>query len=107
MSKRRTFSREFKLEALRSLDSGKKQATELARELGIPRSRLYAWRQQLRAGDESDAFPGRGRRVGKDAELAALKAENEQLREDNELLKKSGPLLREGITTHTHWTPTN
>jgi transposase-like protein len=89
MSKRKIFSREFKLEALRSLDSGKKQATELARELGIPRSRLYAWRQQLKTGEESDAFPGHGRRVGKDAELAALKAENERLREDNEILKKA------------------
>ncbi len=57
MSKRKIFSREFKLEALRALDSGKKQATELARELGIPRSRLYAWRQQLQAGGKSDAFP--------------------------------------------------
>jgi transposase-like protein len=56
MSKRKIFSREFKLEALRSLDSGKKQATELARELGIPRSRLYAWRQQLQVKDASDAF---------------------------------------------------
>jgi transposase-like protein len=27
--------------------------------------------------------------VGKDAELAALKTENERLREDNELLKKA------------------
>ena len=89
MSKRKIFSREFKLEALRSLDSGKKQATELARELGIPRSRLYAWRQQLQAGDASDAFPGHGRRAGKDAELAALKEENERLREDNEILKKA------------------
>lgn len=89
MSKRKMFSREFKLEALRSLDSGKKQATELARELGIPRSRLYAWRQQLQASGESDVFPGHGRRAGKDAELAVLKAENERLREDNELLKKA------------------
>lgn len=60
MSKRKIFSREFKLEAIRSLDSGKKRATELARELGIPRSRLYAWRQQLQAGDARDAFPGHG-----------------------------------------------
>src|SRR5688572_5777779 len=89
MSKRKIFSREFKLEAIRSLDSGKKQATELARELGIPRSRLYAWRQQLQGEGKNDAFPGHGRRVGKDAELAALKAENERLREDNELLKKA------------------
>jgi transposase-like protein len=89
MSKRKIFSREFKLEAIRSLDSGNKQATELARELGIPRSRLYAWRRQLQVGGKSDAFPGHGRRAGKDAELAALKAENERLREDNELLKKA------------------
>jgi len=82
MNKRKVFSREFKLEALRALDAGQKQATELARELGIPRSRLYAWRAQLQGKDSDDAFPGHGRRSGPEAELAALKTENARLREE-------------------------
>jgi len=41
--------------------------------LGIPRNRLYKWREQLRAKDADTAFPGQGRRRDADAELAALK----------------------------------
>lgn len=91
MSKRKrlTFSREFKLEAVRQLDLGEKPAADLARELGIPRNRLYKWREQLQAKDVDTAFPGQGRRRGTDAELAALKRENERLREENDILKKA------------------
>jgi len=39
--KRQTFSREFKLEAVRLLERGDKPATQIAREIGIPRNRLY------------------------------------------------------------------
>lgn len=38
--KRQTFSREFKLEAVRLLDEGKNPPAELARELGIRRNQL-------------------------------------------------------------------
>ena len=38
MSKRQSFSKEFKLEAVRLLDEGKKPAADIARELGIPRN---------------------------------------------------------------------
>ena len=88
-SKRLTFSREFKLEAVRQLDLGEKPAAELAREIGVPRNRLYKWREQLQAKGEDGAFPGQGRRHAADAELAALKRENERLREENEILKKA------------------
>jgi transposase-like protein len=89
MSKRKTFSREFKLEAVRMMESGKKQATEIARELGIPRSRLYLWREQLRKNGGEGAFPGHGRRAGQAAEFDALKRENERLHEENDILKKA------------------
>jgi transposase-like protein len=37
MTKRNTFSREFKIEAVRLLEKGDKNASDLARELGVPR----------------------------------------------------------------------
>ena len=46
--KRQTFSREFKLEAVRLLDEGKKPPAELARELGIRRNQLYKWKEATR-----------------------------------------------------------
>ena len=103
MRKRRTFSREFKLEAVRALDSGKKQATDLARELGIPRSRLYAWREQLKSSDEQNAFPGRGRQSGMAGEVAALQREVERLREENDILEKAARYFaKHGTPWDTH-----
>jgi len=88
MTKRNTFSREFKLEAVRLLDQGDQNASDLARELGVPRNRLYKWRDEIKTHDAA-AFPGKGRRSGKAAELAKLKSENARLREENEILKKA------------------
>ena len=38
MTKRQSFSREFKLEAVRMLNEGRKSGADLARELGIKRN---------------------------------------------------------------------
>lgn len=89
MPKRNTFSREFKLEAIRLMEAGDKKTADLARELGVPRNKLYKWREELRAKDSETAFPGSGRRRGQEADLAALKYENERLREENDILKKA------------------
>lgn len=89
MPKRNTFSREFKLEAIRLMETGDKKAADLARELGVPRNKLYLWREELKAKDGETAFPGSGRRSGKEAALAALQRENERLREENAILKKA------------------
>lgn len=72
MTKRKTFTREFKLQALRLLDRGEKKPADLARELGVPRNRLYKWREALATQGDESVFPGSGRRRGPDAELAAL-----------------------------------
>jgi transposase-like protein len=47
MRKRVTFSKEFKLEAVRLLDLGKKSAVELALELGVRRNQLYKRKNSL------------------------------------------------------------
>lgn len=47
MRPRKHFTREFKWEAVRLLEAGQRPVTEIARELGIPRNRLYKWQAQL------------------------------------------------------------
>jgi transposase-like protein len=89
MTKRKAFTREFKLEAIRLLDSGEKKAADLARELGVPRNRLYKWREQLQSKGKESVFPGHGRRVGQAADVATLQREIERLREENVILKKA------------------
>ncbi|MDH5649495.1 MAG: transposase [Gammaproteobacteria bacterium] len=87
-SKRKTFTKEFKQEAVRLLEQGHQSPVEIARELGVRRNQLYKWQEQIhRRGTE--AFPGKGRRSGKDNELAKLKRENDRLKEENEILKKA------------------
>ena len=47
MQKRQQFTAEFKREAVRLLKAGDRPAAVVARELGIPRNRLYKWAQDL------------------------------------------------------------
>lgn len=89
--KRRTFTSEFKREAVRQLDLGEKSPSDLARALGIPRNKLYRWKEELESRGE-EAFPGSGRRGSNDkltAENARLKKELAEAKEENEILKKA------------------
>jgi transposase len=75
MRKRAHFTREFKLEAVRLLESGKKPAAELARELGVKRNQLYKWKEAIDLKGK-DVFPGSGkcpRAETQAAEVARLK----------------------------------
>ena len=89
MSKRMTFSKEFKIEAVRLLDLGKKSAVELALELGVRRNQLYKWKEQL--GRKKDAaFRGPGRKpASEESEVARLKRELEKVKEERDILKKA------------------
>jgi transposase-like protein len=88
MQKRKTFSKEFKIEAVRLLETAGKPAADIARELGVRRNQLYKWQEQLGAKGE-DAFPGKGYRTEKDDEIARLKRELERVKEERDILKKA------------------
>ena len=86
---RKTYTKEFKQEAVRLMVQSDKMATELARELGIRRNQLYKWKDQLREkGDKAFASVGRPKKEAQ-CELSQLKKENENLREEVEILKKA------------------
>ena len=90
MTNRQTFTKEFKLEAVRLLNETDKSGTELARELGIRRNQLYKWQKELEAKGESNAFKGPGRKAeDTNDEVNRLKKENEKLREELEIIKKA------------------
>ena len=89
MVTRRTYSKEFKIEAVRLLGLGEKPAAQLALELGVRRNQLYKWRDQLE-GKGGDAFRGPGRKPAVDeGEVARLKRELAQVREERDILKKA------------------
>lgn len=89
MKKTGRYTKEFKIETVRLLKLGDKPASELARELGVKRSLLYRWKDQIEEKGDS-AFSGSGRpRNDQLSELAKLKKENANLREERDILKKA------------------
>jgi transposase len=88
--KRKNFSREFKLEAVRRSNDPTKTIAEVARELDIRENDLHEWRYQV-SKKGTNVFPGGGRRTpnSNDNELLQLKKENARLREERDILKKS------------------
>lgn len=87
MVKRQRFTAEFKREAVRLLQTAGKPAAVVARELGIPRNRIYKWAEEAKKG--AAAFRGSGRPKAGTDELSVLKRENARLQEENEILKKA------------------
>lgn len=61
MAIRNTYSKAFKIEAVRLLGLGEKPASQLAQELGIRRNQLYKWRDRIDGKGEDAAFRGPGR----------------------------------------------
>ena len=88
MTKRKSFTVEFKREAVRLLESSKKQPSDLARELGVRRNQLYKWKEQLSRRGEN-AFPGHGRRITGNDEVSRLRQELERVKEERDILKKA------------------
>jgi len=86
----KTYTKEFKLEAIRLMEESGRPSSEVAMELGIRRNQLYKWKEQLANRGEA-AFSSKRDRPAKEdqSELATLKQENLRLKEENEILKKS------------------
>jgi transposase len=86
--RRKTYTREFKLEALRLAETSGKPVSQIERELGLGQGQVHHWRQQLtRAGEQ--AFPGHGHLSTADERLRQLERENARLRQEAEILKKA------------------
>jgi transposase len=50
----KTYTKEFKLEAIRLMSLSDKPSAEIAAELGIRRNILYKWKEQLESSDYQD-----------------------------------------------------
>lgn len=90
--KRRQFSTEFKLEAVRLITEGGQPVGQVARELGIRPEMLRGGRRQAegRAGlAPADVFPGHGQLPSQEAEIRRLRRELEVARQEVAFLKKA------------------
>ena len=88
VKKRRSYSREFKLEAVALVREEGLSMAQAARDLGVPESALWRWKKELEE-DPANAFPGKGHLKPQDVELARLRRENEVLRQERDILKKA------------------
>lgn len=88
-NKRKSHSREFKLEAVRRSYEPGKTIAEIARELDLRENDLHEWRSQVTRKGEN-VFPGAGPTTSNNKiEIDRLKKENALLREERDILKKS------------------
>jgi transposase len=85
---RKTYTREFKRQALRMITDQGLSVAEAARRLGVRDNLLRTWRKAA-AQPGPDAVPGPGHPGPADDELRRLRAENARLRAERDLLKKA------------------
>jgi transposase len=86
--KRRTYTREFKIEAVRLLERSGKSQAEIAEDLGMAPSSLSRWKKRYGA-DSEVAFPGQGNLTPEEERIRQLERENEILRQERDILKKA------------------
>src|SRR5450755_66121 len=85
---RRSYTREFKVEAVKLVTEQGYSVAEAARSLGIHENLLRSWKISFQAnGDE--AFPGKGRLPAIEEELRRLRADNKRLAMERDILKKA------------------
>jgi transposase-like protein len=84
---RRTFSREYKLAAVKKVIKQGLTYCEVARDLGIRDTLIHNWRKAFEADGTLQAEVNQSPSV--EAELRRLREENRQLKMERDILKKA------------------
>ena len=85
---RRSFTAEFKREAVRMVVESDMPVTRAAQHLGVYANVLGKWVRTLQA-DPAQAFPGHGRMKPEQAEVERLKKELVRVKAERDILKKA------------------
>ena len=84
----KTYTAEFKREAVRLAQTSGKPIAQVARELGISDTSIHQWRKEL-SEYGPEAFPGSGHQTAQEEELRRLKRELERVQMERDILKKT------------------
>ena len=85
---KRTFSSEFKRNAVEIILHGGKRLQDVSRELGIDGALLSKWKSDYKKlGEES--FPGKGNQSSEAEEIKRLRQELIKVKEERDILKKA------------------
>ena len=85
---RRTFTPQFKKDAVALLKEGR-SASDVARSLGIARSLLQRWKEQLDRKRSPEVFPAPGHPTSDAQEIAELRKKLRRVTEERDILKKA------------------
>jgi transposase len=85
---RRSFSREFKVEAVRLVRERGVSVAQAARDLDLHQNMLRNWVREFGA-DPAQAFPGQGQMKPEQAEIERLRREVAKLKAERDILKKA------------------
>ena len=85
---KRTFTREFKVEAVKLVKERGVSVSQASRDLGIHLNVLRQWIRDVDA-DPEQAFPGQGKVKPEQAEIERLKKEVAKLKMERDILKKA------------------
>jgi transposase len=85
---RRTFSPEFKLEAVKLVRERGVKISQAAQDLGLHENVLRKWVHDHAVNGER-AFPGRGKQRPDDAEVSRLRRELAKTKAERDILKKA------------------
>ena len=91
---RRSFTREFKAQAVKWLLDGGRGLSEVATELGLSTGQLSTWRSEHLAAGSAEAL---ALRKAEEAETQRLKRENKRLEEENLILRKAAAVFARGV----------
>ena len=88
VKKRKQYSKQFKMDAVKLITEQGYRVSEAARNLGVHHSSLRRWKMQYESNG-NQAFPGKGHMTPEKEELYRLRKENKRLRMEREILKKA------------------
>jgi transposase len=86
--RRRTYDKEFKLEAVRLVLEEGHSARSVEQKLGTGQGVVYNWVHQF-TDDPGQSFPGKGNLKPPDKELHDLRKELERVKRERDILKKA------------------
>jgi transposase len=95
MGQRRTFTREFKLEAVKLVKERGVSVAQACRDMEVHESVLRSWMRQ-QATDPQHAFPGHGQMKPEQQEIERLRREVVRLKAERDILKKAAAFFAKG-----------
>ncbi|MGY3281770.1 transposase [Bradyrhizobium sp. S3.7.6] len=95
--KRRKFSREFKVEAVKLVRERGVSVAQAGRDLDVHENVLRKWVKEL-GSDSAQAFPGHGQMKPEQQEIERLRREVAKLKAERDILKKAAAYFAKEAT---------